>query len=383
MRKNVSAGKTLGAKASRRRFLKAAAVIAGGTAGALGFPNVMRLGAQSPIRITMQTSWENGTVGYTLFQEFCSDVSELTERKLIIDGFPAGAIVRTFEMFNAVKSGALDAFHSFDIYWPGKIPACTFLTSYPFAMDRPDQWETWYDALGGREIAREAYGAHNMMYLGPIQHDDSLIHSKVPISSFEDFRGKRIRVPGGIIADVFQAAGVATVLLPSAEVPPAFERGDIDASDYGGWAVNWSTGLGDITKYVIMGPPATPCLHQPVDLMSILINMNTWRKIPKHLQQLLEESVTHFSRVNYAGFQKADLEAIPRFLKAGVEIIRLKDRDVEKFRKFAPEMWVKWALKDKLAMKAFKSQWEFMKSEKVKYYSEKDLVDMKGRKLVI
>ena len=57
-------------------------------------------------------------------------------------------------------------------------------------------------AVRGREIAREAYGAHNMMYLGPIQHDDSLIHSKVPISSFEDFRGKRIRVPGGIIADI-------------------------------------------------------------------------------------------------------------------------------------------------------------------------------------
>jgi hypothetical protein len=44
---------------------------------------------------------------------------------------------------------------------------------------------------------------------------------------------------------------------------------------------------------------------------------------------------------------------------------------------------VKWAQKDKLAMKAFKSQWEFMKSEKMKYYSERDLVDAKGRKLTI
>ena len=42
----------------------------------------------------------------------------------------------------------------------------------------------------------------------------------------------------------------------------------------------------EVAKYIIMGPPSTPCLHQPVDLMSIEVNMNSWNKIPKHLQQL-------------------------------------------------------------------------------------------------
>ena len=208
--------------------------------------------------------------------------------------------------------------HSFDVYWVGKIPLATFLSSYPFAMDRPDQWDTWYDVLGGKEFAREGYGNHNMMYLGPIQHDDNLIHSKVPIRSFEDFKGKKIRYPGGIIADIYRAAGVSTVLLPGGEVYPALEKGVIDASDFVGWAINYNLGFAEIAKYIIMGPPSTPCLHQPVDLMSIEINMNSWKKIPKHLQELLEMAVTWHSIDHYTAIQKADLEAIPKYLAKGV-----------------------------------------------------------------
>ena len=374
--------KVNGKKVSRRGFLKGAAVAAG-TAGLVGFPAVMRVSAQAAIKIKMQTAWDAGTVGFTEFQKFCKYVGDITEGKLTVEGFPAGAIVGTFEMFDAVKAGAFDAMHCFDVYWPGKVPACTFLSSYPFSLDRAEQFEVWYESLGGKEIAREAYGAHNMYYIGPIQHDDNLIHSKVPIRSFEDFKGKKVRFPGGMIADIFRAAGVATVLLPGGEVYPALEKGVIDASDYAGWAINYNLGFGEIAKYIIMGPPSTPCIHQPCDLGSVEINMNTWKKLPKHLQEVLETAVTWYSMHQYTANQKADLEVIPKYLAKGVEVIRLKESDVEKFRKFAPELWVKWAQKDPLAMKAFKSQWEYMKSEKMKYYTDKDMVDSKGKKLTI
>jgi TRAP-type mannitol/chloroaromatic compound transport system substrate-binding protein len=366
---------------SRRNFLKTSAVAGAAAAGTMGFPAVMRLSAAEPIKIKMQTAWDAGTLGYTKFQEFCKEVGEITEGKLMVEGFPAGAIVGTFEMFDAVKAGVFDSMHCFDVYWPGKIPVATFLSSYPFGMDRPDQWETWYHELGGREFAREGYGEHNMYYLGPIQHDDNLIHSKVPIRSFEDFKGKKIRYPGGIIADIYRAAGVATVLLPGGEVYPALEKGVIDASDYVGAAINYNLGFGEAANYIIMGPPSTPCLHQPVDLMSIEVNMTTWKKIPPHLQKLFEAVIDKHSYDHYTAIQKADLEAFEKFKKQGVEIIRLKEVDIEKFRKFAPELWVKWAKKSPLAMKAFKSQWEYIKSIKIGYYTDADMVDLQGKKL--
>jgi TRAP-type mannitol/chloroaromatic compound transport system substrate-binding protein len=369
-------------KLSRRKFLTTAAV-AGAAAGTLGFPAVGRVRAADPINLKIQTAWDAGTLGYVKFQEFCKMVGEMTDGKLTVEGFPAGAIVGTFEMFDAVKAGVFDGMHCFDVYWPGKIPVATFLSSYPFGLDRPDQWETWHNALGGKEMAREAYGRHNMYYIGPIQHDDNLIHSKVPIRSFEDFKGKKIRYPGGIIADIYRAAGVSTVLLPGGEVYPALEKGVIDASDYVGAAINYNLGFGEIAKYIIMGPPSTPCLHQPVDIMSVEINMNTWKKIPKDLQMMFEAAVAKHSYDQYSAIQAADIEAFEKLQKEqGVEIIRLKESDIEKFKRFAPPLWVKWAKKSPLAMKAFKSQLAYMKSVKMGYITDKDMVDLDGKPLV-
>jgi len=161
------------------------------------------------------------------------------------------------------------------------------------------------------------------------------------------------------------------------------EKGVIDGADFVGAAINYNLGYGEIAKYIIMGPPSTPCLHQPVDLQSIGINLKTWRGMPQHLQNLLEVAVRDFSFKQYTAIQRADNEAFEKFKQKGVEIIRLKESDIEKFRRFAPELWVKWAKRHPLAVKAFKSQWEFMKSIKVGYYRDADLVDSQGKKLDI
>ncbi len=383
MERKMRSKKTGEEKVSRRRFLKTAGAVAGATAATVGVPAFLKYASAAPIKWKVQTAWNAGDAAYVCFQNLCKLVGELSEGKLIFEGFPANAIVGTFEMFDAVKAGVFDAMHCFTLYWAGKLPVTAFLSSYPFGLDRPDQWETWFEELGGKKIAREAYAQHNLYYVGPIQHDDNLIHSKVPIRSFEDFKGKRIRYPGGMIAEIYRAAGVSTVLLPSAEVYPALEKGVIDASDFVGAAVNYSLGFAEVTKYIIMGPPSTPCLHQPVDLMSLDINLKKWQALPKHLQQIVEAAVHQHSWEQYAFIQKADIEAFEKFKQKGVEIIRLKESDIEKFKKFAPEIWVKWAKKDPFALRAFKSQWEFMKSIKVGYYSEADLVDTQGKKLTL
>jgi len=382
MKEKVSKDKGKIKDTSRRKFLKTAAV-AGGAAGALGFPTFLRAASADTIKLKMQTAWDAGTLGYVKFKDFCTSVGEMSDGKFVVEGFPAGAIVGTFEMFDAVKAGVFDSMHCFDVYWPGKIPVATFLSSYPFGMDRPDQWETWHNGLGGKEMAREAYGKHNMYYIGPIQHDDNLIHSKVPIRSFEDFKGKKIRYPGGIIADIYRAAGVSTVLLPGGEVYPALEKGVIDASDYVGAAINYNLGFGEIAKYIIMGPPSTPCLHQPVDIMSVEVNMKTWNKLPKHYQALLEAAVAKHSYDQYSAIQAADIKAFEKLQKEqGVEIIRLKESDIQKFKRFAPALWVKWAKKSPLAMKAFKSQLAYMESVKMGYITDAEMVDLDGKKLV-
>jgi TRAP-type C4-dicarboxylate transport system substrate-binding protein len=105
--------------------------------------------------------------------------------------------------------------------------------------------------------------------------------------------------------------------------------------------------------------------------------------IPKPLQLLFEAAAAQYSYDQYAAFQKADMDAFEKLqMEQGVEIIRLNESDVEKFKRFAPAMWAKWAKKSPLAMKAFESQLAFLKSENLGYITEEGLVDLDGKKLV-
>jgi TRAP-type mannitol/chloroaromatic compound transport system substrate-binding protein len=357
---------------SRRRFIAAAS----GTA-AVGFPAVVR--AQAPIRWRVQTAWPPATAGYSAFQKYCANVKLLSEGKLEFQPFPPDGIVGTFEMFDAVKSGALDAMHCFTIYWATRLPAAAFLSSYPLALDRPDQWETWFYELGGLQLARKAFQAHNMFYVGPIQHDLNLIHSKVPIRSFEEFKGKKIRFPGGMIADIFALAGVFTVILPGGEVYQALEKGGLDGSDFTGPAVNYDLGFADVAKYIVLGPSTTPCLHQPVDLMDLSVNLAKWNALPKHSQDVVIAATRQHSWDQYAYIQKANIAAWDKYKEKGVQIIRLSEADIQKFRRHAIPMWFKWAKRDPLAREAFASQLAFMKTFNVGYVTDSMLVDIDGK----
>jgi TRAP-type mannitol/chloroaromatic compound transport system substrate-binding protein len=282
-------------------------------------------------------------------------------------------------MFDAVRGGVLDAMHVFTLYWAGRMPVAAFLSSYPLALDRPDQWETWFYELGGLQIARKAFQAHNMFYVGPIQHDLNLIHSKVPIRSFEEFKGKKIRYPGGMIAEIFSLAGVSTVLLPGEQVYPALEKGAIDAADFIGPAVNYDLGFAAVAKYIIMGPVLTPCLHQPVDLMDLTVNMTKWKALPKHVQEMVIAATRQHSWDHYAYIQKENIAAWDKYKAKGVQIIRLSDADIQKFRRYAIPLWFKWAKKDPLAREAFASQLAFMKTFSVGYITDSMLVDLDGK----
>jgi TRAP-type mannitol/chloroaromatic compound transport system substrate-binding protein len=336
---------------------------------------------EDTITFRVQSVWDAGTAGYTAFQQYCANVHELSEGKLTFEPSAQGHVVGAFEMFDAVKAGTLDGMSCFTQYWAKQIPATVFFASYPLGMDRPDQWETWYFQLGGLEIARRAFEAHGLFYVGPLQHDLNLIHSRVPIRSYEDFKGKKIRFPGGLIGDVFEAAGTNVVVMPGGDVFPALQKGTIDAADYVGPAVNFGLGFADVAKYIVMGPPSTPCLHQPVDLLDVTINLGKWRSLSTHLQQVVVAATREYSWNQYAFIQKQNIAAWEKYKEKGVEILRLTEADVEKFRRVAIPTWFKWAKKDEIATQAFKSQLEFMLTPNVGYLQREMLVDKDGKPL--
>lgn len=360
----------------RRSFLKS--MMVGATfCGAL----LMGAGqAQAATTWKIQSVWDAGTVGYDLFEEWCNSMEEKSGGELIFKPFPAKAVAADNNaLFDAVRNGVLQGMNPFTLYWSGKIPASVFLSSYPAGPDQPHQWDTMFYSMGMLEKTREIYKKFGLFYVGPIQHDANIIHSKKPVNSLADLKGMKIRVPGGMVAEVFQQFGVSTVSLPGSDIFPALEKGTIDAADYVGPAVNWELGFSQVTDYILFGPPGVMSVYQPVDLMDLTVNLRAWNSLDPKLQQLVEDEVRNYSQKHYLTIQKRNIEAMEKFKEAGDTVSRLSQADLQEFRRTAIPIWYKWANKDDDARAIFDMQLDYMMNETVGYISEADLEGVPGR----
>jgi TRAP-type mannitol/chloroaromatic compound transport system substrate-binding protein len=322
----------------------------------------------------VQSTWDAGTIGYTLFEEWSNNMEAKTNGELKIKPFPAKSVIADNSgLFDAVRNGVLQGMNPWTLYWSGKIPATVFLSSYPAGPDQPAQWDLMFYKLGMLEKAREIYAKQGLFYVGPIHHDANIIHSKKPVNHLSDMKGMKVRLPGGMVAEVFQKFGIATVSLPGSDIFPALEKGTIDAADFVGPAVNWELGFAQVTDNILMGPPGMLSLYQPVDVMDLTVNMKAWNKLSDETKAIVESEVRLYSQHHYLEIQAANIVALEKFKKAGSKVNRLSQQDVEDFRKAAIPVWFDWANKDKDAQDVFKIQLEFMKSDLMGYVTDEDL----------
>jgi len=365
-----------GGRSERRSLL-------GVVAAGMALAGIMLLGAgtaQAATTWKIQSVWDAGTVGYDLFEEWCNSMEEKSGGELIFKPFPAKAVAADNNaLFDAVRNGVLQGMNPFTLYWSGKIPASVFLSSYPAGPDQPHQWDTMFYSMGMLEKTREIYRKFGLFYVGPIQHDANIIHSKKPVNSLADLKGMKIRVPGGMVAEVFQQFGVSTVSLPGSDIFPALEKGTIDAADYVGPAVNWELGFSQVTDYILFGPPGVMSVYQPVDLMDLTINLRAWNSLDPKLQQLVEDEVRNYSQKHYLTIQKRNIEAMKKFREAGDTVSRLSQEDLKAFRRAAIPIWYRWANKDADARAIFDMQLEYMMNDTVGYIDESDLEGIKDR----
>jgi TRAP-type mannitol/chloroaromatic compound transport system substrate-binding protein len=327
----------------------------------------------------VQTSWPGG-IGLQIFEDWANSIVEKTGGELAFEPFGAKDVVGDFQLFDAVKNGVLQAVNPFTIYAQGIIPAAMFLTSYPLGLRNPHEFDTFYYGLGGLEMARELYAKQGMYYVGPIHHGPNIIHSKVPIRSVDDFAGRKMRAPGGMVAELFSALGAKTTLLPGSEIFPALEKGTIDVADYVGPAVNYALGFSQVTDYISMGPPGFMSVYQPVDMMDLTVGMDAWNALSDEMKQFVEMEVHSYSDMHHAAIQKADQEAWEQFEADGTEVTRLSQTDIEIMTEVAVPIWYKYANQDKDAARVFKTQLDYMMSGSLGYVTP-DMIEGQELKL--
>lgn len=311
--------------------------------------------ASKVIKWRMQTLWDPGTPEFHLQERFVSRVKELTGGRLEITLFPPGGLVPSTEKFDAVGKGVFEMMNSYAGYWMGKVPEIAFTASVPCGFTDAWQYEVWFWEMGGIKLERETWGKHNIYYIAPTIYEQEPMHSKVPIRSLADMKGKKGRFVG-MAAPVMAKLGVGVVSLPTADVYPSLEKGIIDFADRGGLAANWAVGIQGVTKYIIL-----PGFHQPTSVIFYAANVAAWKGLPEDIKAILEAACREASSILFTHIHAENIKALDKFKKHGIEVIYLPESEVLKAREIAMTVWEEYGAKSPMAKKVLESQKEYMK----------------------
>jgi TRAP-type mannitol/chloroaromatic compound transport system substrate-binding protein len=311
--------------------------------------------AQDVIKWRMQVLWDPGTLPYEIEQQFVDRVKELTGGRLEIKIFPPGSLVPTNQMLDAIQGGMFEMMKQYEGYYIGKMPEVAFTSSLPCGFSDAWQFETWFWELGGVQMLRDSYSKIGVQYIAPTIYGQEPIHSKFPIHSIADMKGKKGRFVG-LAGPVMQKLGAAVTPLPTAEVYSALEKGVIDFADRGGLAANYDAGLYEVAKYIIL-----PGFHQPTTATIYAANMAAWQKLPADIQAILEAASREASAKLFQLHLVRGMEALEKFKQKGCEVIHLPEEEVKKARVVAMQVWEEYANKSEKARKVLDSQEAWMK----------------------
>ncbi|MCF8106383.1 MAG: TRAP transporter substrate-binding protein DctP [Desulfohalobiaceae bacterium] len=312
--------------------------------------------AEETFKWRMQVLWDSGTLPFQIEKRFAERVAELTDGRLQIKIFPPGSLIPTNQMLDGLQTGMLDMMKQYEGYYIGKMPEVAFTSSLPLGFTDTWQFETWFWQLGGVEMLRDSYASLNCYYIAPTIYGQEPIHSKFPIHSVDDLKGKKGRFVG-LSGPVMQKLGATVTPLPTAEVYSALEKGVIDFADRGGLAANYDAGLYEVAKYIIL-----PGFHQPTTATCYVANMDSWNELPEDIQKIVETAAREASAELFQQHLVKGMEALEKFKEKGCEVIYLPDEEVKKIREVAVGVWEEYAAKSEKAQKVFESQKTWMES---------------------
>ena len=297
------------------------------------------------------TSWPKNYPGLGMAPERIADlVEEMSDGQMTITVYGAEEQVPAFGVFDAVSSGSHQMGHSGGYFWKGKVPAAQFFTSVPFGLTA-DEINAWVNRGGGLELWREIYEPFNI-YPIPAGNTGTQMFGwfNKEINSLEDVKGLKMRIPG-IGGEVLKEAGGIPVTLPGGELFTALQTGVIDATEWVGPYNDLTFGFHQAAKYYYY-----PGWHEPGPMLELIINLDEWNSLPKHLQVIIETATKAVNQDMLDEYLAKNNQALTELVEVHeVELRRLPDDVIEEFRTISDQILEELAQEDETIAKVYNS----------------------------
>jgi TRAP-type mannitol/chloroaromatic compound transport system substrate-binding protein len=338
----------------RRDILAGAGSLA--TGAALSFPAPAI--AQGTRQLKMVTDWPEALPGLqTSAVRFAHTIGVATGGRIKIEVFPADALVRPLETFDAVSAGVADMYSSAETYFEGKARAFNFFAAIPFGFTA-DELFAWVQYGGGQELWDALSGQFNIK---------SLLCTSTgcqmggwftrEVTSPDGFRGLRYRMPGPG-AEVLRRLGAVVVILPAGEIMPALKSGAIDASEFVGPWLDTALGLHTAAGYYYY-----PGFHEPGTNNAVGINKGVWESFDASDRRVIEAVAACEYARSLAEFNANNAVSLRKLRDEGtVKILKFDDSLLKAFLGISKDVVAEIGSGDELSKKIYVSYEQFRAS---------------------
>ncbi|HIM25876.1 MAG TPA: TRAP transporter substrate-binding protein [Rhodospirillales bacterium] len=359
-------------KVSRRKFIKTGAVVAGAGAATLAMPNVSMAATKT---LKMQSSWGATSPFQDMAKEYVTRVAAMAGGRLKIDLLPSGAVVKAFQVQDAVHKGVLDAAHTVTAYWYSKNKSASLFGTGPVFGCNAPQILAWIQYGGGAELLDELQTkilkVNVRSYFAMPMPTQPLGWFKFHVTSAKQMVGLKYRTVG-LATDIMQGMGLKVTQLPGGEIVPALEKGVIEAFEFNNPTADMRFGAADVSKHYHMGS-----YHQAAEFFEIMFTRSLFDGLPKEHQAILEYGAEAANTANYGWAMNqysTDLQILIK--EKGVNVYRTAQSIMTAQLKSWDKVLKKLEAADPFFAKVVKSQKVW--SEKVAFY---DLVNAADYKL--
>ena len=272
--------------------------------------------ADNPIEVKGIRAWSDQTPSVqTYYLPFIERVNEASEGRVVLSDVGGPEVAPTFEAFRPVLD---DAFQM----WYGHSSYHEEFTTLGNAGDLVKGDWAVREECGLIEVVRDAYEDQGMYWFGPTTGGVYKIYLNDEINS-ASLDGLKIRTSG--LYDAFlKEMGAVPTRIPFPEIYSSLEKGVIDGAAYfgdGAYRGSWY----DIVDYGV-----AQSLGESGGT-GMLINLQTWNKIPSDIQDLMNDIYREMADANYDAATAAGDEEVRLLEAEGLEFIELPPTEAKRW----------------------------------------------------
>lgn len=230
---------------------------------------------QKPIELTYSVFFPATHRNTVLATEWATEIGKRTAGKVKITVFAGGTLTPADKCYDGVEKGISDIGMSVLGYTRGKFPLSEVIDlplGYRSGANATDLINAYYQKFSPKE-----FGNVKVMYLHA--HGPGFLHTKAPVATLDELKGKKIRCTG-LAAKIVTALGGTPVAMPMGETYDALSRGVVDGSmgpqeSLEGW--RW----GEVVK------SSTECYGAAYSTaFFVAMNKARWEALPADVQQV-------------------------------------------------------------------------------------------------